>query len=114
MEACPSTFALDDREIHGGQSHDGDPVAAHAAACPRCQARIAERQRLRERFERQVSAPLWARIRAAPPARRWKLPALFASTAAAGLAAAVIAIVATPRGPDVRVKGQASVEILGR
>jgi hypothetical protein len=115
MEACPSTFALDDREIHGGPADEGaaDPMTAHIAACPQCQARTAERRRLRERFERQVSDPLWARIAAAPRRRAWRLPALFASTAAVGLAAAVIAI-ARPAGPDIRVKGQASVEMLGR
>jgi hypothetical protein len=113
MEACPSTFALDDREIHGEKP--AAATAGHAASCPRCQARIAARERLRDRFESQVSGPLWARVVAARRPRAWKLPAFLASTAAAaGLTAVLIAMAGPAGGPDVRVKGQAAVEILGR
>ena len=117
---CPSHFALDDLELHGG----GRPeVRRHIDGCRRCQGRIAERAAELPRFH-ETAAPLWTRIAARGPERRqrrrrrlWliQLPAL-----AVGLAAAVLVVKArTPSdgpaaAPYVGPKGRAPVEIVCR
>jgi hypothetical protein len=112
MQACPSTFALDDMESRGVAPDDR--TARHVDTCARCRERAAGRARLRQRFERDVRAPLWARITAAPPSPAWRSPLWFACAAAAGLAAVLIAIAGPARERYTGAKGQATVEVLGR
>jgi hypothetical protein len=118
---CPSQFALDDREIHGGR----DPaIDRHLAECRRCEARLGARAAEKVAFDAGAAA-LWTRIAAAgQEARakqgRWRLasvrlPALIVGV---GVGAAALFVVARPfelrRSAYVAPKGQASVEIICR
>jgi len=118
---CPSHFALDDREIHGG---GGDPqVGRHLEGCRRCQARLAERSADRAGFEGQA-ATLWTRIAADGQERRrrrrrgrWRLAGV-RLPALVGIGA--MGLWAVARHPEPRPasyvgpKGSAAVQIICR
>lgn len=110
MNACPSTFALDDAEIHGGALTDA--VARHLADCDRCRARNAQRDRLAHRFDGALAAPLWSRVDGARhrSRRRWWWG--LAAPALAGLAA--IVLLARPGTSYRATKGDVTVEVAGR
>jgi hypothetical protein len=104
-ETCPSNFALDDLELHGG----APDVARHVAGCARCAARRAERDALAGRFRAEFEAPLWRRISAPRPRRRW-----LAWLAPALAAAAIVVVVARRPDPYVGAKGTPGVEVRAR
>lgn len=109
MDPCPSTFTLDDLEIHGeGPGEASASIASHVRSCPRCHARMAGRDRLRLRFEREVAGPLWKQIVARPRRRgRWQLG--FFSL---GLAVAAVALwLGSAPQPYLGAKGPPAVEI---
>ncbi|HEX2657649.1 MAG TPA: hypothetical protein VHU40_05230 [Polyangia bacterium] len=110
MDACPSTFALDDAEIHGGALAAG--IARHLDGCARCRARADEREALGRRFDDALAAPLWNRVDAGRRrARRWSWGVLAPALAAAALA---IVLVARPGQPYRATKGDLTVEIAAR
>jgi hypothetical protein len=118
---CPSHFALDDHELHGGQGGGRDAaVARHLERCRRCERRIAERAAQRAAFGE--TAPVWTRIAARGRERQrrrrlfsFQLPAL-----ALGLGAVVLLVVArsgADRAPGALYqgpKGAGPVEISRR
>jgi len=110
MDACPSTFALDDAEIHGGAA--AAAVARHLETCHRCRARHAQRDRSGHRFDSALAAPLWSRVDGArhrsTPRWRWAL----AAPALAAVAAVVL--VAGPGATYRGTKGDLTVEVAGR
>ena len=120
---CPSEFALDDREIHGGR----DPaIDHHLAACRRCEAKLTERAAERASFDAGAAA-LWTRIAAAgqeqerrqrPRRGPWRLAGLRLPALIVGVCAAAVLVVARPsdprRGSYVAPKGQAPIEIVCR
>jgi hypothetical protein len=113
VTGCPSEFAWDDRRIHGG----GPEADAHAAGCPSCRLRLAERQARVAEFEASLAAPTWKRIEATVrerrrrSGRRWLLAAL-------GAGAAVLLLVVVPRQPPGRggpvPKGSALAHVICR
>jgi hypothetical protein len=118
MELCPSEFALDDAQIHGGAAPRLE-LALHVDQCPRCRARVSGRERIRARFEAEMAGPLWRQLAARRRRRRF-WPWLLCAPV---IAAAVVAIVFVPWGPPhayVGVKGdpkapsEVTVEIAGR
>jgi hypothetical protein len=115
---CPSQFALDDHELHGG----GNPaIRRHLEDCARCQGRIVERATNLAAF-RESAAPLWTRIAAGAEerrraGRRWRLffqlPALVVALGAAALVLKARSADA-PAVPYVGPKGGGPVEIVCR
>ena len=114
-DECPSSFALDDRELHGGDGPAQAPgIDRHVAGCGRCQATRAARAADLAAFDKTAPA-LWTRIAAGGRERRRRrrllsiqLPALLA-----GLGALTLLIAG--RGPVyVGPKGAAPLEIICR
>ncbi len=92
---------------------EAEPAArAHLTSCARCQARAAEQERARERFE-AIRAGSWAAVeaRAAPrgPAR-WLLR-LAAPLAAISAAAALLLLVVDGEDRSPRAKGAAALKV---
>jgi hypothetical protein len=119
--ACPSHFALDDRDVHGA---DAPEVAQHIEGCRRCATRRAERAAERQIFDAQAAA-LWTRIAAAGQERRarrgrWagaglRLPALVFLGGLGALAVLIVGRGSDPRRSTyVAPKGRAPVEIICR
>jgi hypothetical protein len=111
--ACPSDFALDDRELHAGGSAELD---RHVAGCPRCAARLEDRAADAAAFE-GVAGSLWTRIAADGRARRRRTRIAVGLTgllAAAGIVAVVAARTGTLSAQYVAAKGGAPVEIIRR
>jgi len=115
---CPSEFALDDFELHGGLP----AVAIHLQGCPRCQARRDARAAAMAMFDGELARATWGRIRTARAAarpRRGRAASLSAFLVAAVAGAAGL-IVFTGRtqhhavAPYVATKGQALAEVLCR
>jgi hypothetical protein len=112
MDACPSTFALDDAEIHGGAV--AAVVARHLDGCERCRTRSGRRSALGDRFDGALAAPLWRRVDGArhhAQRRRWWL-----GLGAPALAAAALAVVLVARPGDGyrATKGDLTVEVAAR
>lgn len=95
MDACPSTFALDDAELHGGPG--AAAVARHVDSCDRCQTRRVRRTALGHHFEAAVREPLWSRVDAARRRRPWWRRLGLAAPALA-VAAAVVVVATGHRG----------------
>jgi hypothetical protein len=106
MMPCPSDFALDDAELHGGSAAH----VTHLRSCARCAARLGERRALGAEFREREAERVWEAIRRRPPrrARRALLVAAPLAAAAAGLL-----LVVRPR-PYVGAKGTLAVEIICR
>lgn len=115
---CPSHFALDDRELHGG----GPPgVGDHVQGCRSCQARLAERSLDRTGYQDQAGA-LWTRIAAEAQQRRrrhrrWRPARLRLAALVVGIGA--VALWAAVREPArqasyVGPKGRAPLQIICR
>jgi hypothetical protein len=75
MNTCPSDFALDDLELHGGAG--SADLTAHLVGCGRCATRLRERARLREDYQPLPAARLLAAARESErqqtSRRRWRL-----------------------------------------
>jgi len=110
MEACPSRFALDDAEIHGGAAKTS--VARHLEACDRCRARSAERDQLGRRFDDALAAPLWNRVDGVRRGsrRRW----WWGLAVPAFAAMAAVVLLARPSDGYRATKGDLTVEVAGR
>jgi hypothetical protein len=118
-DECPSHFALDDHQLHGG----GPALRRHLDDCHRCQARIVERAAGQTSFS-ETSTALWTRIAARAQDRRhrrrhlllFRLPAL-----AVGLGAVALLLLArkgsdgpAASAPYLTPKGVTPVEITCR
>ncbi|MFL5306571.1 MAG: hypothetical protein ACJ8F1_15245 [Polyangia bacterium] len=113
MDACPSSFAWDDHDIHGTPFPDA--VARHVDGCPRCSRVGKRREASRQAFATRIAAPLRQRL-ATVPRRRWTLwPTSL--VVAAGAAASIFAVVQLKHpdtGPYIGAKGDVAVELAGR
>jgi len=113
MDGCPSTFALDDAEIHGGPA--AMTIAQHLDECLPCRKRRAQRDEYGRRFDSALGPPLWSRIDVARRGqhRRWIRPF---GLAAPLLAAVAVAVLVVGRSPDVyrATKGDLAIEIAAR
>ena len=113
MNPCPSTFALDDAEIHGGPA--AAAIVRHLEACERCQRRDARRDALGQRFSEALGPALSRRLdvaRRERPRRRWRQYGLGASL----LAGAAAVVVVAARRPEAyrATKGDLTVAIAAR
>ncbi|HVT08360.1 MAG TPA: hypothetical protein VHO67_12955 [Polyangia bacterium] len=121
MDACPSSFAWDDNEIHGTPLPEA--VARHVGACPRCRRTAERRETSRQIFATRIAAPLRQRLVAARPRRRWTLggarwrvPAIVGAMAVVGL----FAVVRLRQGDGgdvasyVGAKGDVAIQLAGR
>ncbi|HVY38045.1 MAG TPA: hypothetical protein VHM31_08920 [Polyangia bacterium] len=122
MDACPSSFAWDDHEIHGTPLPDA--VARHAGACPRCRRAAERREASRQIFAARIAAPLRRRLAEAPPrprwtfrGGRWRAASIIGAAALAGLFA-VVRLRRTDTGGDVAgyvgAKGDLAIQLAGR
>jgi hypothetical protein len=116
---CPSHFALDHLQIHGG---DDAEVSRHVAACPRCRARLSQRAAAGASFDGEARM-MWTRIAAAAHERRrrqrfWtaagRLPALVAGLGALSLWFVVSRHPAPRPGSYRAPKGGAPIEVVCR
>jgi hypothetical protein len=115
MDACPSTFALDDAELHGGPG--AAVVARHLDSCDRCQARRARRTALGRHFDAALREPLWHRIDAARRHRPWWRRLGLAGPVLAVAAAVVVVATGhrdTHQGRYRGTKGDLAIEVAGR
>jgi len=113
MEACPSNFALDDAEIHGGPATAG--VARHFDECERCRTRGVARSALGSRFDSALAQPLWNRVDVArrQRARSWGQRFRLAAPLLVGAAAVVVLVARRPETYRA-TKGDLTVEIAAR
>lgn len=120
MDACPSSFAWDDHDIHGTPLPDA--VARHVRACPRCRRTAERREASRQMFAARLAAPLRQRLAVAPPrptfwSARWRAPSIIGAAAVVGLFAVI-----QVRRPDARTnaesyvgaKGDVAIQLAGR
>lgn len=120
MDACPSSFAWDDHEIHGTPLPDA--VARHVGACPRCRRAAERREASRQVFAARVAGPLRQRLAAAPArwtfwGARWRVPSIVGAAAVIGLFAVVRARrpdAGTDAGSYVGAKGDVAIQVAGR
>ena len=113
MDACPSSFAWDDHDIHGTPFPEA--VARHVDGCPRCRVAAERREASRQVFAARVAWPLRQRL-ATAPRRRWTLwpTSLIVAAAAAASLFAVIQLRRPDAGPYIGAKGDVAIELAGR
>ncbi|HSS39863.1 MAG TPA: hypothetical protein VLT58_13945, partial [Polyangia bacterium] len=113
MDACPSSFAWDDHDIHATPFPEA--VARHVDVCPRCRLIGKRREASQQLFATRIAVPLRQRL-ATVPRRRWTLwpTALIAAAGAAVSLFAVVQLRRVDAVPYIGAKGEVAVELAGR